>query len=111
MAEAILRNRSFAEPVAEIPIRGSEPGTPPTATTTAAQELLDGLRTRWEDLKERVEKPAAAAGMSLKRELSQDADYVRIRARYYHEKRPLQTLGVVAAAAFAFGLILGLWRR
>lgn len=119
MAEPVLRNRTVPEAAAEMPLRPVVQEVPIRSTiaerarerTNAAQELLEGLRTRWEEMKERVEKQGEATAVSLRRELSQDADYVRIRARYYHEKRPLQTLGVVAAAAFVFGLTLGLWRR
>lgn len=78
---------------------------------TASQEMLEELRRRLEELRERVEKQTSEAGVSLKRELSQDADYVKIRARYYHERRPLQALGMVAAAGFVFGVFVGLWRR
>jgi hypothetical protein len=42
-----------------------------------------------EELRERVDKQTREVGMSLRRELSQDADYVKIRARYYHERRRL----------------------
>lgn len=100
----------------------SEPTTPtratrvraaarPPRTRTSSQEMMEELRKRLEELRERVEKQASEAGVSLKRELSQDADYVKIRARYYHERRPLQALGMVAAAGFVFGVFVGLWRR
>lgn len=77
----------------------------------ASQEVLEKVRDRWEDLKNRAEGAAEQAGRSLKRELSEDADYVKIRARYYHVHRPLQVLSTVAVAGFALGLWLGLWRR
>lgn len=83
----------------------------PPRARTPSQEMLDELRGRLEHLKERVEKHTSEAGTSLKRELSRDADYVKIRARYYHQRRPLQTLGMVAAAGFVFGVFVGLWRR
>ncbi len=122
MAEAILRNRMAPEPIPinETPTHVAEVHTPEakgTATETirrvrsASEDLLQELRSRWEELKERTEKQAAHTSRTLGRELQQDADYVRIRARYYHENRPLQTLGVAAAAGFMLGLTLGLWRR
>ncbi|MFP5277300.1 MAG: phage tail assembly chaperone [Acidobacteriota bacterium] len=122
MAEAILRNRMAPEPIPinDTPTYVQEvqaPETKGTASETmrrvrsASEDLLQELRTRWEELKERTEKQATHTSRSLRRELHQDADYVRIRARYYHENRPLQTLGVVAAAGFLLGLTLGLWRR
>ena len=112
MAEAILRNRTQPEPrpIAEVGEQGGIPETLPRVKT-ATNELLEELRTRWEDLKARTEEQALAASRSLRRELSEDAHYVRIRARYYHESRPLQTLSAVAAAGFVLGLTLGLWRR
>jgi len=83
----------------------------PPKAPTPSQEMLEELRRRLEHLRERVERHTRDAGVSLKRELSHDADYIKIRARYYHERRPLQTLGMVAAAGFVFGVIVGLWRR
>lgn len=83
----------------------------PVKARTASQEMLEELHKRLEDLRERVEKQTSDVGMSLRRELNQDADYVKIRARYYHEHRPLQALGIVAAAGFALGVFVGLWRR
>lgn len=83
----------------------------PPKAPTPSQEMLNELRSRIDELRERVEKQTAATGMSLMRELTQDADYVKIRARYYHQRRPLQAVGMVAAAGFALGLFLGLWRQ
>lgn len=122
MAEAILRNRMSPEPIPinDTPTYVQEVHAPEAKgaasetmrrVRTASEDLLQELRTRWEELKERTEKQATHTSRSLRRELHQDADYVRIRARYYHENRPLQTLGVVAAAGFLLGLTLGLWRR
>lgn len=114
------------DPSHELPATASEPrkSIPAPASTgrtrssmraprgrTASQEMLEELRKRLEDLRERVEKQTSEAAVSLKRELSQDADYVKIRARYYHERRPLQALGMVAAAGFVLGVFVGLWRR
>lgn len=86
-------------------------GRRPPKGCTPPQEMLDELRSRLDALRDRVEKQASATGTSLKRELAQDADYVRIRARYYHERQPLQAVGMVAAGGFVLGLFLGLWRR
>jgi ElaB/YqjD/DUF883 family membrane-anchored ribosome-binding protein len=83
----------------------------PAKAPTPSQEMLEELRHRLEHLRERVERHTRDAGVSLKRELSHDANYVKVRARYYHERRPLQTLGMVAAAGFVLGVIVGLWRR
>lgn len=86
----------------------AEPALPPSVPArTPAQEMLQDLIHQLEELKQRLERE----GLSLKRELSQDAEYVKRRARYYHEHRPFQALGMVAMATFAVGLILGLWRR
>lgn len=110
---------AFVDPAHELPATtggertssGPAPRARAPRARTPSQEMLEELRRRLEDLRERVEKQTSEAGISLKRELSQDADYVKIRARYYHERRPLQTLGMVAAAGFVFGVFVGLWRR
>lgn len=101
--------------------RISASGSPRTAPTpapapgprphTPLQEVLRELRTRLDELRERVEKQAEASGRTLRRELTEDAEYVKIRARYYHQRRPLQALGMVAMGTFVLGLCLGLWRR
>ena len=83
----------------------------PPRGRTPSQEMLEELRHRLEHLRERVERRTSEAGTSLKRELKHDADYVKVRARFYHERRPLQTLGMVAAAGFVLGVFVGLWRR
>lgn len=109
-----------ATPTTASVARASRTHTPPRGshTPTAAQEMLRELRTRLEEmhgrleeLRVRVEKQTAAAGLSLKHELSQDADYVKTRARLYHEQRPLQAMGMIAATTFVLGLFLGFWRR
>jgi ElaB/YqjD/DUF883 family membrane-anchored ribosome-binding protein len=76
----------------------------------STQELFERLQRRWEELKDRIANPTAVR-LSLTRELRDDMDYVRARARYYHEDRPLQAVAMVAGAAFALGLVLGLLRR
>lgn len=100
-----------SEPVSPASAVHARTRTPPPKARSSSQEMMDELRRRLEDLRERVEKQTSEVGMNLKRELSQDADYVKIRARYYHERRPLQTLGMVAAAGFVLGVFVGLWRR
>jgi ElaB/YqjD/DUF883 family membrane-anchored ribosome-binding protein len=119
------------DPSHELPAHASEPQTSsaPTSPTpnthsrtsgvsprpararTPSQEMLVELRSRLEHLRARIEKQTGEAGISLKRELNHDADYLKIRARDYHERRPLQTLGMVAAAGFVLGVFVGLWRR
>jgi Na+(H+)/acetate symporter ActP len=78
---------------------------------SAAADVVDHLQKRWEELKDRISEPNAVNRPSLTEELRADADYVWLRARYYHENRPLHALGLVAAGAFAVGLVIGLWRR
>ena len=78
---------------------------------SAAADVVDHLQRRWEELKDRISEPNAVNRPSLTEELRADADYVWLRARYYHENRPLHALGLVAAGAFAVGLVIGLWRR
>lgn len=103
MAEVIRREESVS---AVIPAR---PG-PIHAHRSAGEELLERLQARWEDLKERVRNPNATNRRGLVDELRDDADYLRARARYHHENRPLHALAIVAGAAFALGLLLGLGR-
>jgi hypothetical protein len=104
MAEPILR-----DPVVSMP---SQAGTPRTArvSTGATQQFIERLQRRWEELKDRVASPTAMPP-SLIRELRDDIGYVGARARYYHENRPLQALGMIAGTAFALGLLVGLLRR
>lgn len=91
--------------------RTSSVSARPPRARTPSQEMLEELRGRLEHLKNRVERHTSETGISLKREFRRDADYVKIRARYYHDRRPLQTLGMVAAAGFVLGVFVGLWRR
>jgi len=77
---------------------------------SAAEDMLESLQARWEELKERLSDPNAA-GPTFMRELREDLDYVRVRARYYHQHRPLTVLGAVAATGFVLGLLLGFRRR
>jgi len=115
MAEAVLRNGPLPEPIraASQPefVTPQPAPEPEPSWVPASRALLDELQTRWKELKERVENSASATRRSLKTELSEDAEYVKIRARYYHERQPLEAVGMVAASAFIVGLILGFWRR
>lgn len=108
-AQAARTRTAAAPPRTATPTRAA--AARPVKSRTASQEMLEELHKRLEDLRERVEKQTTGVGMSLRRELNQDADYVKIRARYYHEHRPLQALGIVAAAGFVLGVFVGLWRR
>jgi ElaB/YqjD/DUF883 family membrane-anchored ribosome-binding protein len=76
-----------------------------------APEMVRQWRARWEEMRNSVQRPVREAGRNLKREVTQDTDYVKGRARHYHEHRPLHVLGVIAATGFALGLVLGLRRR
>ncbi len=75
------------------------------------QERVQQWRARWEEMRKRVKQPVQDASHNLARELSNNADYVKARARHYHQHRPLHVLGVIAAVGFALGLVLGLRRR
>ena len=109
---------------------------PPTGFTTAEvvpiaplelpapEDPLTRLRTRSRQLSEWVTTEAKISGAKLKtsgaklrttstkvmNEAKHDAQDARLWAQFYHESRPIQAVGAAAGAAFAFGLILGLWR-
>lgn len=87
------------------------PGSGPVKVSKPSPELLKQLRAQWKSLRHRVQDPAKETGRKLARELRADADYVKHRARGYHERQPLQVLGVAAAAGFVLGLMLGFWKR
>jgi ElaB/YqjD/DUF883 family membrane-anchored ribosome-binding protein len=115
MAEAVLRNGPSPEPIRapqpEFRTPEAEPREAEPSWVPASRALLDELQRRWQELKERVENSATATRRSLATEMSEDAEYVKIRARYYHERQPLEAVGMVAASAFVVGMILGFWRR
>jgi hypothetical protein len=69
------------------------------------------LRSQWQQWRSRAQTSADAARRGLATEVNQDVDYVKLRARHYHERQPLQAVGMVAASAFAVGMIFGFWRR
>lgn len=105
MAEPVLR-----EPVPPRPYKVAQAEQPPLYRA-ATQDFFDWLQVRWEELKDRIANPSAINRPKFVQELRNDADYLRLRARFYHEHRPLHVLGAVAAAGFAVGLFLGFRRR
>jgi ElaB/YqjD/DUF883 family membrane-anchored ribosome-binding protein len=113
MAEPVLDNPGPVDDFAQAPGSGpdAEAGPARMRAGRPSRQLLRQCRARWEEMRERIRRPVEEAGRGLARELNRDADYVKNRARRCHESRPLQALGVVAAAGFALGLTLGLWRR
>lgn len=76
----------------------------------AARRLADRLHERWEEINSIIVNQASRLP-DLKQELCDDAGYLADRARYYHETRPVNALGVVVAAAFVLGIAIGLGRR
>jgi ElaB/YqjD/DUF883 family membrane-anchored ribosome-binding protein len=88
-----------------------EPDAAPEPIRSAAEDLSRRLQYRWEELKNRIANPTAENRPSLIQELRGDVDYIRLRARSYHEERPLQTIGMIAAATFTLGLFIGLARK
>ncbi len=117
----------------EVTTTGTIPDTLARAATparTPARELAEQIQHGFGELKirvtqatervrnqigehipERIRKRAATAGRNLKQELAEDVDYVKVRARHYHEHEPLKALGVVAAAGLLGGIFIGLRRR
>lgn len=78
---------------------------------STAQALRAQFREQWQQWRTRAQSSADSARRSLATEINQDVDYVKIRARHYHERQPLQAVGIVAASAFVVGMIFGFWRR
>ncbi len=113
MGEPVLDNPVPVEDFAQAPGSGPDAEARPARMRKGgpSRQLLRQCRARWQEMRERVRRPVQEAGRGLARELNRNADDVKNRARRYHESRPLQALGVVAAAGFAAGLVLGLWRR
>lgn len=83
-----------------------------TAETTvrAARQLKDRLQDGCQQMSDCVTETRARIP-AFKQELREDAAYIAERARYYHEERPIHTLGIIAAAAFVIGIAIGLGRR
>jgi len=120
MGDPVLR-----EPVSPLPYEITEEEQSPFQRGEATQDLVGRLQSRWEELTDRINEftdrlnsmraayssSFARYSSSFARELRANADNVRSRVRYYHERRPLQVLGMVAAATFAVGLLVGLRRR
>lgn len=80
------------------------------ATLHAAQRLRSKLHDRWQQVSETVSETAAQFP-AYGQELADDAQRLAGRARLYHQTRPISALGVVAAAAFALGMVIGLGRH
>jgi hypothetical protein len=101
----------------------SPPSGPPRSASNPPRRRSDGplistfralqaqFRWQWQQWTARAETSANKVRRNLSTEVNQDVDYVTIRARHYHERQPLQALGMVAASAFAVGMIFGFWRR
>lgn len=84
------------------------------ATLHAAQRLRSRLHDRWQQVSDTVTDAVSETAAQIpvfKRELADDAQRLAGRARLYHETQPISALGVVAAAAFAVGLVVGLGRH
>jgi ElaB/YqjD/DUF883 family membrane-anchored ribosome-binding protein len=80
------------------------------ATLQAAQRLRSSLQERFQQVSNTVTETAAQLP-AFKQELTDDAQRLARRARLYHQARPISALGVVAAAAFALGIVIGLGRH
>lgn len=106
MAEPLLR-----EPVSPLPYEVAGEAQTSFRNAGSTQELLDWLQRRWDELQDRIKTLSTAYGSSFAKELRETTEKARDRVRYYHERRPLQVLGFIAAATFAFGLLVGLRRR
>lgn len=80
------------------------------STLRAAQRLRERLQEGWQQVSDTVTETAAQLP-AFKQEFAGDAQRLAGRARLYHQARPINALGVVAAAAFALGLVIGLGRH
>jgi ElaB/YqjD/DUF883 family membrane-anchored ribosome-binding protein len=110
MADAAFETTDSPEPLRAhgpqpVPIAG------PVIVREPSPEVVRQLRAQWESLRHRVQDPAEKAGRKLARELRANTNYVKYRARTYHERQPLQVLGVAVAAGFVLGLMLGFLRK
>ena len=109
MAEAIRRDDFPPDSVTDVIPTQTVPIT--QGRSGGSGNVFRELKARSEELRDWVANRATANSASILHEIQYDAEYLRLRARYYHERRPLFALGAVAGAAFGFGLILGLWRH
>lgn len=80
------------------------------ATLDAAKRLRSRLHERWQQVSDTVSETAAELP-AFKQELADEAQRLADRARLYHQTCPISALGVVAAAAFALGMAIGLGRH
>lgn len=80
------------------------------ATLDAAKRLRSRLHERWQQVSDTVSETAAELP-AFKQELADEAQRLAGRARLYHRTQPISALGVVAAAAFALGMVIGLGKH
>lgn len=80
------------------------------AARRAARQLRNRVEDGWQRTSGRLAETRARIP-ALKQGLREDAAYVAGQARHYHETRPLNVLGAIAAAAFVLGIAIGLGRR
>lgn len=76
-----------------------------------AGEVLRRLQARSQEVTERISQEVSTRGYEILREVRGGAESVKLRAAAMHEQQPVRAVGMAAASAFAFGLILGLWRH
>lgn len=79
-------------------------------TVRAARQFRGRLQEGWRQASSRVNETRARLPV-YKEQLRANADHLAKQARYYHETRPLNTLGAVVAAAFLLGIGIGFGRR
>ena len=109
MAEPIRYRDSWPEArdeaTADRPVRGTR------VSTGSAGDVVRQLQERSQEVTERISREVTTIGGRIVRQAQHDAEDLRLRAQFFHEHQPIQALGVAAGSAFAFGLILGLWRH
>ena len=79
-------------------------------TVRAARQVKERLQDGLQQMSDRIAETRSRIPI-FEQELREDAAFIAERARYYHESRPLNVLGVIAAAAFVVGIAIGLGRR